>query len=65
MEDEWKGIVENIVKSGSWQNPNTGEPWVPTSDMLDPVESVIKAMEDELGEQKDTNTNIMGNHAKE
>lgn len=63
MEEEWKSILMNIAQSGSWSNPKTGNPWVPNkTGVLEPVQTVIEEMEDELKEQKVLNTDIMGNH---
>lgn len=61
---EWKNILLNIAKSGSWENPATGNPWVPNkTGVLQPVEQVINSMQEELSEQKNLNTYIMGNHS--
>jgi len=63
MEDQYKAILNNVVTSGSWDDPKTGNPWVPNKGLvLDPVNRIIEDMEGELGEQKDLNTNIMGSH---
>lgn len=63
MEDQYKAILNNVVTSGSWDDPKTGNPWVPNKAIiLDPVLKVIEDMEGELGEQKELNTNIMGSH---
>lgn len=64
MEDQYKAILMNIAKSGSWKDPATGNPWVPDSKFLDPVKGVIQDMEDELDGQKDLNTKIMDSHTK-
>lgn len=62
MEDQWKGILQQIVDSGSWSNPKTGAPWIPNQDLLDPVKEVIENMEGELAGQQALNSEIMGNH---
>lgn len=63
MESQYKTMLENVVASGSWEDPKTGNPWVPNKDIiLNPVLKVIEDMEGELVEQKDLNTNIMGTH---
>lgn len=65
MEDQYKAILNNVVTSGSWDDPKTGNPWVPNKAIiLDPVQKVIEDMEGELGEQKQLNTNIMGSHTQ-
>lgn len=66
MEDQWKSVLQQVVESGSWNDPKTGNPWVPNKkDMLEPVQDVISDMELELEGQKDLNTYIMGNHSQE
>jgi hypothetical protein len=64
MEDQYKSLVQNIVASGSWDNPATGKPWVPKKDFLDPVDDVIQQMEDQLTGQKDENSGIMDTHTQ-
>lgn len=65
MESQWKGLLQQIVDSGSWQNPATGSPWIPDKvDILQPVEDAITSMEGELGGQKTMNDDIMLQHSK-
>lgn len=65
MEDQYKSLVQNIVKSGSWDNPATGKPWVPNATkFLDPVDGIISEMEEQLTGQKDENSGIMGTHTQ-
>lgn len=65
MEDQYKAILNNVVTTGSWDDPKTGNPWVPNKAIiLDPVLKVIEDMEGELVEQKDLNTNIMSSHTQ-
>lgn len=65
MEDQYKGMLMHVVESGSWDDPATGKPWVPNATgVLEPVRDIIQTMEDELKEQKDVNTFIMGNHTE-
>lgn len=65
MEDQWKGLLQQIVDSGSWTDPKTGNPWVPhKDDILLPVETAIGNMETELDGQKGMNNDIMADHAK-
>lgn len=66
MESQWRGLLENIVKSGSWDDPATGTPWLPNKTaVLNPVQDVIEDMEEELENQMKLNTDIMGNHTKQ
>lgn len=66
LENQWKSILQQVVDSASWDNPATGNPWVPNEkDMLEPVDDAISATELELEGQKDLNTYIMGNHSQE
>jgi len=66
MVDQWKSFVVNVAKSGSWKDPQTGNPWIPDKEvMLEPVQQVIVDMEGELDSQKDLNTWIMGNHTQD
>lgn len=65
MEDQWKGLLQQIVDSGSWTDPKTGKPWVPNkADILLPVQTAIDNMETELDGQKGMNDDIMRDHAK-
>lgn len=64
MEDQYKNILMQIAKSGSWKDPATGNPWVPEKKFLDPVKDVLQDMENELTEQQELNTGIMGNHTQ-
>lgn len=64
MEDQWKGLLQKIVASGSLNDPATGNPWMPSKTLiLDPVEGAVQAMEGQLKEEKDVNSNIMKSHA--
>lgn len=64
MENQWKGLLEKIVKSGSLNDPATGNPWMPSKSLiLDPVEKAVGEMEEELKEEKGLNSNIMKSHA--
>jgi hypothetical protein len=66
MESQWRGLLENIVKSGSWDDPATGTPWLPNKTaVLNPVRDVIENMEEELEDQMKLNTDIMGNHTQQ
>lgn len=62
MEDQYVALLSNIVKSGSWTDPATGNPWVPKADILSPVVGVINDMDGELVTQKDANNQIMKDH---
>lgn len=63
LEDQYKAMLMNVVSTGSWDDPKTGNPWVPDKALiLDPVEKVVQDMVDELDEQKGLNTGIMGRH---
>lgn len=66
MDAQWRGMLSNVADSKSWQNPATGNPWIPDKTLvLDPVKSVIDQMKEQLIGQKDLNTWIMGNHTSE
>lgn len=62
MEDQYVALLTNIVKSGSWTDPATGNPWVPKSDILSPVVGVIQDMDDQLVDQKNQNNKILSDH---
>lgn len=58
-------MLDNIARSGSWDDPNTGRPWSPSAqEVLNPVLEIIGTMEGELKEQKSLNTGIMTNHTE-
>lgn len=66
MEDQYKAILDQVVNSGSWNDPKTGNPWVPNrASVLDPVDKVIGEMEDELVGQQELNTGIMNKHTQD
>lgn len=64
MEDQWKGLLVKIVNSGSLNDPATGNPWMPSKSLiLDPVETAVGEMEQQLKDEKGLNSDIMKNHA--
>lgn len=66
MENQYKDILQNVVQSGSWDDPVTGKPWVPSKrDVLDPVDKILEDMKGVLVDQKDANNGIMGAHERD
>lgn len=65
MEEQWKSVLQQVVDSGSWQDPATGNPWVPADDLLGEVKTVIENMELDLQGEENLNTWIMGNHTQD
>lgn len=59
MEDQYRALLQNIVSSGSMQNPETGKPWLPSQNFLDVVEAQFKALKDELKNEKEQNEGIL------
>jgi len=59
MEDQYRALLQNIVSSGSMQNPETGKPWLPSQDFLTVVEQQFTALKDELKNEKSQNEGIL------
>lgn len=59
MEEQYKGFLENIVKSGSMQDPETGTPWLPSAQFFSVVQTQFNAMKEELKEEKETNEQLL------
>jgi len=59
MEDQYKALLQNIISSGSMQNPETGKPWLPSQEFLRVVEQQFTALKDELKNEKAQNENIL------
>lgn len=59
MEEQYKGLLENIVKSGSMQDPNTGTPWLPSAQFFTVVQTQFDALKEELKSEKRTNEGLL------
>jgi len=61
MEDQYLGMLTNIVKSGSWKDPQTGNPWSPNASFFEPIREVINSLKTDLTDEHNTNEEIMQN----
>jgi len=59
MEDQYRGLLQNIISSGSMSNPETGKPWLPSVEFLDIVQAQFTALKDELKTEKGQNEEIL------
>jgi hypothetical protein len=59
MEDQYKALLQNIVSSGSMNDPATGKPWLPSQNFFDVVEKQFQSLKDELTAEKTANEGIL------
>lgn len=59
MEDQYRALLQNIVSSGSMNNPETGKPWLPSQNFFDVVKKQFQALKDELIGEKGANQQIL------
>lgn len=59
MEEQYKGLLQNIVSSGSLQDPKTGTPWLPSESILKVVDEQFKSIITELEGEHDDNQKIL------
>lgn len=59
MEEQYKGLLQQMVASGSMTDPDTGKPWLPSADFFRVVQAQFTALKDELGAEKTTNEGIL------
>lgn len=59
MEEQYKGLLQNIVSSGSMNDPKTGTPWLPSKNFFDVVDKQFKQLIKELEDEHSDNQQIM------
>lgn len=59
MEDQYRSLLENIVKSQSMTDPATGTPWLPSTEFFNTVGQQFTALKDELKQEKADNEKIL------
>lgn len=59
IEEFYKGLLQNMVSSGSMDDPDTGKPWVPPAGVLDIVRAQFKLLRDELTKENTDNKGIL------
>lgn len=59
MEDQYKGLLQNIVNSGSMNDPATGKPWLPSADFFSIVAQQFTTLKNELEAEKTANEGIL------
>lgn len=61
MVDQYQALLQNIVSSGSLQDPKTGTPFLPSNDFLSAVKKQFDLLKEDLKEERDTNQDIITN----
>jgi len=59
MEQQYKALLENIVRSQSMNDPKTGDPWLPSEEFFEVVGKQFTALKDELKQEKVDNEKIL------
>lgn len=59
MEDQYKALLQNIVTSGSLQDPKTGTPFLPAQNFFDVVDKQFGQLLDELESEKNDNNQLL------
>lgn len=59
MESQYKALLQNIVDSGSMNDPATGTPWLPSQNFFDTVNKQFTTLLDELSSERDENNKLL------
>merc|ERR1719238_283822 len=59
MEAQYQGLLQNIIKAGSLDDPATGKPFLPSKEVLRSIQSTFNELQTQLADEKKDNQDIL------